>query len=128
MLRKMNWIGACGLAMLIFGVTTFLGDGNGYLPLWVAWLIAPLFWYAGFFLTVWWIVALMVGTEQKAAPLPAQRNNVIVELQPKQTFSNFLEHDCDVASEGTKRVLPACGAMTIALALMLPAFSAIAVG
>lgn len=106
MLRKGNWVGVLGFAMLTFGVTMFVGDGNSYLPLWVAWLVAPLFWYGGFFMTVLWIVARMVGGDTKAATQQASRNSVVVELQPKRTFSNFLEHDCDIASEGSKAVLP----------------------
>lgn len=108
MLRKSDWIGVLGFAMLAFGMTTFLGDGNGVLPLWVAWLIAPLFWYGGFFMTVMWIVYRMVGPDRRETVKPAPR--VVVELQPKRATSNFLEHDCDVQGESLKAVLPLYGA------------------
>ena len=128
MFRNKNWIGVFGLAMLIFGMTTFLGDGNGYLPLWVAWLIAPLFWYGGFFVTVLWIVARMVGNDRNPVTQAEPKISVVVELQPKRTFSNFLEHDCDVSSESSKAVLPMCGALAVAVALMLPGLSTIVLG
>ena len=53
MLRKADGIGVVGLLMLVCG-GYLLFAGEQPLALWIAWLLGPLFWYAGFAVfTVW---------------------------------------------------------------------------
>ncbi len=49
---------AIGFLMLVGGGGAFL-KGSGYLPLWVCWLLGPLFWYVGFAVVMGFLLRYM---------------------------------------------------------------------
>ena len=73
MLRKADGLGIAGLVMLAAGGYLIFSD-QVTLPLWIAWLVGPLLWYAGFAVSVVWFFYRLFGVaapqqeEEAAAP------------------------------------------------------------
>lgn len=80
MLRKVDGIGIAGLLMLAIGGYLIFSN-QPVLPLWIAWLVGPLLWYAGFAVSVVWFFYRLFGVaapreeeERAAAPRPVYVN------------------------------------------------------
>ena len=52
-MKRVDALGLTGVAMLLGGATTFLSN-DSFLPLWITWIVGPLFWYLGFAVMLVW--------------------------------------------------------------------------
>jgi peptidoglycan/LPS O-acetylase OafA/YrhL len=92
-LRRIDIVAICGLTGLLIGAMLFK-FGADYLPVWLAWLIAPLLWYVGAGMLVGWACARLFGSARHAANVAA-KPVVVNRTATKRFASNFLEHDFD---------------------------------
>jgi hypothetical protein len=84
-MRRIDWMGVAGMAMLLIGAVVFLGN-NSYVPLWVAWTVGPLFWYLGFAVTLVWGFCRMfglVGEKEESLTM------TVINFRPTATKRNF---------------------------------------
>ena len=77
-MRRVNWLGITGAAMLLGGAATFMSNDT-YLPLWITWIVGPLLWYLGFAISlVWGYHHFFDQPEPEPIAAPAQQQTVIV--------------------------------------------------
>ena len=94
-LRRTDVLAVIGLTVLLVGAGTFK-IGADYLPAWVAWLIAPLFWYCGFGLLVGWAMARMLSAFTHHTTEEEPTAEVVQYTRAARVrASNFVEHDVE---------------------------------
>ena len=106
-MRRVDILGAIGVLFLIAGAGTFL---NSYstMPLWVVWLVGPLFWYLGFAVLISWLLWRLF--------VPAPETQKEEEAQ-KVRASNFVEHDYEVPVEPKMQKVPVYSTLAILIIL-----------
>ncbi len=119
-MRRMDALGALGLAMLVAGALMFL-SGSTAMPLWIAWLVGPLCWYLGFAVMIAWLVYRLFVPAKAEAEEPAEAP-VQVRIRLPQV-SNFHEHDCEFPVETPSYHVPVFGG---ALVLLMCSLTAVA--
>ncbi len=111
-MRRMDALGFLGLAMLVAGAVMFL-SGTTAIPLWLAWLVGPLFWYLGFAIGVAWLAYRLLTPGEAAAEEPAQEP-ARLPVRARQS-SNFHEHDCEIPGEASPYHVPVFGGALVLL-------------
>lgn len=97
-MRPMDRIGIVGLMLVAFGAAiTMVAESS--LPLWVRWLIGPLFWYGGFaFMLAWALLRAFPAQRATKEELEEEAREEAPAPQVALAWSNFLEHDHDSAA------------------------------
>ena len=83
MLRKGDGFGGAGLLMLVVGGAMFLSK-DAPAPLWVAWLVGPLLWYAGFGLMLVWMIIRFLGWASSEPEKQEEKQTVIKPVIPSR--------------------------------------------
>lgn len=112
-MRRVDALAVTGVVMLVGGAATFL-RGTAVLPLWVAWLIGPLFWYLGFAVLIAWLLYRLLAGAARERETAVEPVRVYRARAPMR--SNFHEHDYDV-SESRMRNYPAFGTAVLLIVL-----------
>jgi hypothetical protein len=93
-----------GFVMLISGATLVFGSGEG-IPLWVSWLIGPMLWYGGFFVS---ITGLVMRLMQAVHAHEAKQHAPSVVLVPKKA-EPMASRRPGLAAAGVQREIPPMG-------------------
>ncbi|MFB3916614.1 MAG: hypothetical protein ACE14M_07795 [Terriglobales bacterium] len=87
-LRRIDLLAVVGFTGLAVGAALFK-FGADYVPSWLAWLVAPLLWYAGVGMLVGWACGRMFSMGRRRATVSDPD-----APKPRSRFvSNFVEHD-----------------------------------
>jgi hypothetical protein len=93
--KTSDLVGAIGAAAVLIGMMIFK-TGAALVPAWVAWLVAPLLWYAGFGMLVGWAMARMLAVARRPERKSATRTEHAAappKPAPLLASSSFAEHD-----------------------------------
>ncbi len=101
MFRQVNWLALCGLVMFAAGGFIVYSSPE-FLPLWVIWLVGPLFWYLGGAVTVAGIAAHFFI----AAPKRKRSTETSEEVTPILHLERIGRHN---APAGVEHEIPAMG-------------------
>ncbi len=112
-MRRVDTLAVTGVLMLIVGATTFL-EGSSMVPLWVAWLVGPLFWYMGFAVLISWLLyRLFIPAAQPAEAV----EEPVRKKRAAAVVSNFHEHDYQAMAEPVRYKIPAFGTAVLLVVL-----------
>lgn len=106
-MRRVDVLGITGVALLMGGLAMFLSEGQS-LPLWITWIVGPLFWYLGF------AVMLVWGYQQFFAQA-AQENALELEPEPEElarpqlVIRHAVERKFGAGPAGVIHEIPAMG-------------------
>ncbi len=94
-MRPMDRIGIVGVVLVAFGAAMTM-VAESALPLWVRWLIGPLFWYGGFaFILAWALLRAFPATPMTRGDAEEQALEEMPQANVAFLRSNFLEHGHD---------------------------------
>ncbi len=82
-MRKFDALGMAGVAMLLIGAITFMGQ-DSFVPLWIAWTVGPLLWYLGFAVAIVWGFYRFFGR-----PAEEPETTPVIVVQPRTSRRGF---------------------------------------
>ena len=104
-MRHVNALGVTGLVLLLAGATTFLTD-DSFLPLWITWIVGPLFWYLGFAVSLVWGYHYFFAQTSETAKPRYQNNGPTIQVTQSGRNESSVRKVVAPASSSTNPVTP----------------------